>query len=294
MLLNKRISILDFVNTIKTDLIIITIYAIVIGMADEASILTKINVPIPITSALGTAVVLLLAFRTNQSYERWWEARLIWGAIVNDSRTLIRQVQSFSSKAAPDNLVKDMAERQIVWCYALGESLRRLPFTDKVSAYLQAKQVDSDNIPNALLSAHSQQIAEAYQNDHINSFQQIQLDTTVSRLTDAMGKCERIKNTVFPKSYSLLIHFIIYVFATLLPFGLSDENLAVEIGLTIVIPVVFVAIERTSILMQDPFENKPLDTPMTALSETIEMNIRKMTGDKRPFEKTPSQTYYQL
>ncbi|MBO9562576.1 MAG: hypothetical protein J7621_07375 [Niastella sp.] len=294
MLLNKRISILDFIRAIKSDLVIITLYAIAVGIADDAAILSSMNVPIPITSALGTAVVLLLAFRTNQSYERWWEARVIWGAIVNDSRTLVRQMQSFCSKDTPDVFVKDIAERQIIWCYALGESLRRQPFSDRVQAYLTAKGIEADNVPNALLSEHSQQIKDAYESEWINSFQQIQLDSTVARLTDAMGKCERIKNTVFPKSYSLLIHFIIYVFATLLPFGLSDENLGIEIVLTFIIPTVFIAIEKTSILMQDPFENKPPDTPMTALAETIELNILQMTGDKRPFQKTPVTTYYQL
>lgn len=294
MLLNKRISIFDFVKTIQVDLLIISIYAVLIAVSDKDSSTNSINIPIPITVSLGTAVILLLAFRTNQSYDRWWEARIVWGAIVNDSRTLIRQMQTFSSGNTPDTVVQSMAARQIIWCYALAESLRKLPFSPRIATYLQEQKIEADNIPNALLSLHSQQIREAYEQGYINSYQQVQLDTTVSRLTDSMGRCERIKNTVFPKSYSLLIHLIIYLFATLLPFGLSDANISVEIGLTIVIPTVFIAIERTSILMQDPFENKPLDTPMTALSETIEINLRQMTGDTRPFERTPVDTYYQL
>lgn len=294
MLLNKRISILDFIKSIKTDLLIVTIYAVLIALSDRDTFLATINVPIPITTALGTAVVLLLAFRTNQSYERWWEARIVWGAIVNDSRTLIRQMQSFCTSNTPDIIVQVMAQRQIIWCYALGESLRKQTFSARVTAYIQANDIKGNNIPNAIISAHSQQIREVFEKGYINSFQQIQLDTTISRLTDAMGKCERIKNTVFPKSYSLLIHFIIYIFATLLPFGLSDANLGVEIALTILIPTVFIAIERTSILMQDPFENKPLDTPMTALAETIEVNIRQMIRDNTTVSSSQTSTYYQL
>jgi putative membrane protein len=294
MLLNKRISIFDFVKTIQADLLIISIYAVLIAVSDKDAATNSITIPIAITVSLGTAVILLLAFRTNQSYDRWWEARIVWGAIVNDSRTLIRQMQTFSSGATPDTIVRSMAVRQIIWCYALAESLRKLPFSPRIAAYLQEQKIEADNIPNALLSMHSQQIRDAYVQGYINSYQQVQLDTTVSRLTDSMGRCERIKNTVFPKSYSLLIHLIIYLFATLLPFGLSDANISVEIGLTIVIPTVFIAIERTSILMQDPFENKPLDTPMTALSETIETDLRQMTGDTTPFERSPVDTYYQL
>lgn len=107
-----------------------------------------------------------------------------------------------------------------------------------------------------------------------------------------MGRCERIKNTVFPRSYSLLIHFLIYVFATILPFGLSDDYLAIEILLTIAIPIFFIAIEKTSILMQDPFENSPLDIPMTTICQTIENNIKEMIGDTSITETESENTYF--
>ncbi|WOK07287.1 bestrophin family ion channel [Imperialibacter roseus] len=128
----------------------------------------------------------------------------------------------------------------------------------------------------------------------VNDFQQVQIDSTIARLCDSMGKCELIKNTVFPKAHSLLIHLIIYVFATMLPFGLSDEYLAVEIGLTIGIPIIFIGIEKTSILMQNPFENRPLDTPTTDLAETIEINIRQKIGETDVPEKKKPTDYYVL
>lgn len=294
MLLNKRISVLFFLDAIKKDLIVVVLYAFMIGFADQYAFLSKIEVPIAITSSLGTAVVLLLAFRVNQSYERWWEARSIWGAVVNDSRTLVRQMQSFCGENTREGFVEQMAERQAVWCFALGEHLRKLPWSTRVLAYIQKEKNNVDHVPNALLSTHSLQIKEAYAMGYINSYQQVQLDSTIARLCDAMGKCERIKSTVFPKSYSLLIHFIIYVFATLLPFGLDDKYIAVEIGLTILIPSVFIAIEKTSILMQDPFENLPLDTPMTALAITIEKNLRSMTGQPQVVQLDRGELYYQL
>uniref|UniRef100_UPI0030DC9F8D bestrophin family ion channel n=1 Tax=Zunongwangia profunda TaxID=398743 RepID=UPI0030DC9F8D len=150
------------------------------------------------------------------------------------------------------------------------------------------------NIPNALLSQHSETLLKAKEIGMVNDFQQVQIDSTIARLCDSMGKCERIKNTVFPKAHSLLIHLIIYVFATMLPFGLSDNYLSVEIGLTIAIPIIFIAIEKTSILMQDPFENDPMDTPMTDLAQTIEINLKQMTGDEDIPQKKKPETYYVL
>ena len=296
MLLNKRISILDFLKIIKIDIILITAYAVVVGILDQYGFLDKISVPVSVTAVFGTAVALLLGFRTNQAYERWWEARIIWGAIVNDSRTLVRQCVSFFNREHQDYnlMVKQMTERQIIWCYALGEALRKLPNTSRVKQYLDTNHIDAHNLPNALLSEHSETLLKAKEKNMVNDFQQVQIDSTIARLCDSMGKCERIKNTVFPKAHSLLIHTIIYVFATMLPFGLSDKYLLVEIGLTIGIPIIFIAIEKTSILMQDPFENQPLDTPMTDLAQTIEINLRQMTGDKNVPQKKEPETYYIL
>tara|TARA_Y100000589_G_scaffold213780_1_gene201596 strand:+ start:3369 stop:4259 length:891 start_codon:yes stop_codon:yes gene_type:complete len=296
MLLNKRISILYFIKTIKVDIVLISSYAVVVGIFDQYGFLSKISIPIGVTAVFGTAVALLLGFRTNQAYERWWEARIIWGAIVNDSRTLVRQCVSFFERSndSYEALVGEMANRQIIWCYALGESLRKLPFSHRVIKYKESNKTEAFNIPNALLSQHSETLLVAKEKGMVNDFQQVQIDSTIARLCDSMGKCERIKNTVFPKAHSLLIHLIIYVFATMLPFGLSDEYLAVEIGLTIGIPIIFIAIEKTSILMQDPFENQPLDTPMTDLAETIEINIRQMIGETDVPEKKKPTDYYVL
>ena len=289
MLLNKNISIWAFIKLIRFDILAICSYAVVVGILDQYSFLSKISVPLGITATIGTAVSLLLAFRTAQSYERWWEARIIWGSIVNDSRTFIRQLIQFLSEfEAKKSIVEKFAHRQIIWCYALSETLRKKGFSEKVTEYLNQENIREQNIPNALLNRHSDDLAIS----GLPEFKQVQVDTTLSRLCDAMGKCERIKNTVFPKTYSLLVHLLIYVFATLLPFGLDDKYIEVEILLTAIIPLIFISIERTAIVMQDPFENTPMDTPMTSLSTTIEINLRQMIGEKNLPEAEQSSTYY--
>jgi putative membrane protein len=296
MLLNKRISIFDFLNTIKFDILFIACYAILVGFMDQYGFLSKISIPIGLTGVFGTAVALLLGFRTNQAYDRWWEARIIWGAIVNDSRTLVRQTISFYDKSDLQYkfIVSEMANRQIVWCYALGESLRNIRFSTNVSSYLKFEGITDQNIPNAILLKHSQALTDARNRNIVNEFQQIQIDSTIVKLCDSMGKCERIKNTVFPKAHSLLIHLIIYVFATMLPFGLEDKNVAVEIVITFLIPIIFIAIEKTSILMQDPFENRPMDTTMKDLAETIEINLKQMINEDDILMKEKSDKYYIL
>ncbi len=293
MLLNKKISVWYFIREIKSQILFIGIFAITIGLLDMLPWFRKISLPLNIPALLGTAVSLLLAFRTSQSYERWWEARTVWGAIVNDSRTFVRLIIQFTPEGS-DKAIKEFTDRQIIWIYALGESLRRLPFSEKVRQYLDQHQIRAMNVPNALLDAHSQQVKEIAASKGLTDFQQMQLNDIITRLCDSMGKCERLKNTVFPRSYSVLVHILIYVFAAILPFGLDDSQLAVEMMVTFLIPVVFIMIEKTSIIMQDPFENGPVDTPMTSLARTIEINIRQMTGEQNVPLKKENTLYYEM
>lgn len=293
MLLNKRISIVYFIKQIRGQILLILAFSLLVGLLDLMPGFRRISLPLAVTAMLGTVVSLLLAFRTSQSYERWWEGRIVWGAIVNDSRTFIRQVIQFMPPEEKQ-IVAQFAQRQIVWTYALGESLRRQPFSGKVQDYLQQQNISGQNIPNNLLDEHSRQVAEVASQGLLSDFKQVQLNETIARLCDSMGRCERIKNTVFPRSYSLLLHTLIYVFAFTLPFGLDDAQLIVEIVLTAFIPIVFIAIESTAIIMQDPFENAPADVPVTALSQTIERNILEMTGEEDLPPLEPVTTYYQM
>lgn len=293
MLVKKRISIIYFLKTIKWDILAIVCYALIAGTFDHYGVVKQVSIPLAVTAFAGTILSLLLAFRTSQSYERWWEARVVWGAIVNDSRTLIRQVKQFM----PNNtegleIAKDFARRQSVWCFALGESLRKTEHTSKVTDYFNAISEDSTNKPNRILDHHAEKLALAAEKFDLNPNKQVQIDSTIVKLCDSMGKCERIKNTVFPRAYSLLIHFLIYVLMTMLPFGLEDQSKFVEVSLTILVPSLFIAIEQTAILMQDPFENRPTDTPMTTLAKGIENTLMEMVGEPPVNKIEPPTTYY--
>lgn len=276
-----------------------------LGLLDQYCIFEEIHIPLAIPAILGTAISLLLAFRTNQAYERWWEARIIWGAIVNDSRTLIRQIQAFY-KASDENsdFIKNFAYRQIAWCYCLGEKLRNSIKPETLTRYLNESQIVElqkyNNVPNAILGLHAQQLKQAHISQSINDFQQIQIDNTIGRLCDAMGKSERIKSTVFPRTYSLLLHFLIYVFATMLPFGLEHPHdsdfhpIIVESSLIVTITSIFLLIEKIAIYMQDPFENKPTDTPVTAIAQKIEIDILQMIGVDEIPPILENKLYYEM
>ena len=103
----------------------------------------------------------------------------------------------------------------------------------------------------------------------INRFQQVEIDKTLSRLCDAMGKCERIKNTVFPSTYSLYIHIALMLFIAMLPFSVIEYFGFAEVPLVIAISACFLLIEKMAIQLQYTFVNKPTDTPVTTIATAI-------------------------
>ncbi|MCH2043685.1 MAG: hypothetical protein MK212_06045 [Saprospiraceae bacterium] len=307
MLKDQRVPILFILHKIRWQAPLVLIYAFSLEayfMYYHPYSTEKALIPLGVPSTLGTAISLILAFRTGQAYGRWWEARKVWGAIVNDSRTLMRQVLSFPTanallqKAQLKALQQEIAYRQITWCHALGRSLRKQPALERsfLSDAEQTQVEKHSNIPNALLQQHSLSLKQLYETETIDSYQYTQMDDTLSRLCDAMGKSERIKNTVFPKTYSIFIEALLYLFVILLPLGLTDYLGAfIAAPMIATISIVFFLLEETAIRMQDPFENCPMDTPVTAIANTIETNLRQMLDEESVEElQTHDKSFYVL
>ena len=144
---------------------------------------------------------------------------------------------------------------------------------------------------------HGRDINYALEMGWINEYQQVELDRSITRLCDSMGKCERIKNTVFPATYSMYIHFAMNLFIMMVPFGLIEYFGFMEIPVVIAIAASFMLIEKMAIHLQDPFENKPTDTPMTAISKNIEKDLKQMLNDHSILEEVavnPKNAYYVL
>ncbi|QNF34310.1 hypothetical protein HUW51_16860 [Adhaeribacter swui] len=302
MLLKKKIPISYVFGKVKYEISFVLIYATLIGVWDKYFHTINIHIPLSVPMILGTVLSLLLAFKSNQAYDRWWEARIVWGAIVNDSRTLTRQILNFMADPYVSVNVKNFQDRfvnrQIAWCYSLGQSLRNQIPTQQLDKYLEPHEMEfiskHDNVPNALLQLHARDLKNILEEGQINKIQQLALDETLTRLCDSMGKCERIKNTVFPATYSLYIHFSLFVFILLLPFALLETFGLFQVPMIATIALSFFLIEKMAIHLQDPFENKPTDTPMTTITLTIERNLKQMVNDNKIPEKVPADKFYVL
>ena len=237
---------------------------------------------------MGGAISIFLAFRTNSAYDRWWEARILWGGLVNFSRTFARQVLTMFDRGVqnPDaarSLERRLVLRMIAFVCALRCHLRgQNPFPE-LEGILGPGEVDSlrshTNVPAAILLDMGASLRTAYERGWIDSFRWTNFDRSLTELTNIQGACERIKNTPLPRQYDYLPRLLVGSFCVLLPFGLvAGLGLLTPVASTL-IGFIFVALDSVGREIENPFENTVHDTPMTSLSRTIEINLRQHLGD---------------
>lgn len=279
MLLKKWPSIFYILNKTKVEFVYTLVIALLISFLTYRFHSIIPTIPISVPSFLGTSISVLLSFKLSQSYDRWWEARKIWGTIVNESRSFVLQLQSFIARGNDDE-IKQIAFRHIAWCFSLGQSLRGLDPLHNLDKYISENDIKKisthTNKPLALLQLNTLQIAELKNDGKTDIFSQIQLNTTLVNFSNSMGMAERIKSTVFPITYRVFLHLMIYIFVITLSISLGDNNPLFETPLLVIISLGFFVLEKTATLLQDPFENKPTDTAMTTIATNIEINIKQL------------------
>jgi putative membrane protein len=297
MLLDKKIPFPYVFNKISRDLIFLIAVAVVFNYLANKLYAHLPEMPLNVPTFLGTAISILLSFKMSQSYDRWWEARKIWGAIVNDSRSFVLQLQSLVI-GVPLSTIEKIALRQVAWCHSLGQSLRGIDPLENMGQHLDPKDIDAiskqTNKPLALLQLNAADIKGWKQDGQIDSIQHVQLDQTLVRLCDSMGKAERINSTVFPVTYRMFLHFAIYLFVITLSIALRNIDPLFEIPLLVLISAVFLLLEKTAYHLQDPFRNRPSDIPVTAIARTIEINIKQLLNLKNIPAPATSDTFYLL
>ncbi len=243
------------------------------------------DLPMPL---LGSALAIFISLRNNNAYARWWEARQLWGGVVNYSRTLARQTRIYLPDH-PDQAV--ICDLQSAYAQALRCHLRRQAPWDEIAHLVPAPTLEwlrgQANVPDAVLAAIADRLAPLLADGTIDSIQASSLSDTMTQLANMQGGAERIKNTPMPRQYNYFPRLFVQVFCVLLPLAMvSDLGLATPLGSTAV-GFVFLALDRVGRDLEDPFENRIYDVPMTSITRTIEINLNSLLGRKGPEPVTP-------
>jgi ion channel-forming bestrophin family protein len=276
----------------------------------HASGVMDIALPFSIAAILGSALAIFVAFRNQSSYGRWWEARTIWGGIVNNSRIFARQIIANTDNAvaigkitveAAEAYKKEMVYRQVAFAHALRLHLRRQENWNELKHLLSDNEYHDlpgrQNKPNMLLHTQGMRIKEGMRSEMLGAFDNISMEPNLATFNNWQGACERIKNTPLPMNYQYFTRLFLYVFIFMLPFCLAGDFFRMNIGL-LVIPVSFIiafmfaVMNRVGEINENPFENQIQDIPMTALCNTIERDLKEMLGEKELPAKILAQNGY--
>ncbi len=241
---------------------------------------------------IGGALSVFLAFRNNSAYDRWWEARSLWGSLVNTARTFSRQVLTMvddepaEGKALPVRPVSKqvLVELQIAYVHALRCHLRRQnPFPEleshlpeEITAHLRTQR----NVPIGLLLLKARVLRQYFDEGRIDAFRLTAIDRTLTDLCNVQGACERIKNTPLPRQYHYFPRFLVAVYCAMLPLGLVEGLGMLTPVVSTLVSFIFISLETIGKEIENPFENTVHDTPMSSLTRSIEVNLRQNLGQE--------------
>ncbi|WP_300501717.1 bestrophin family protein [Methylobacter sp.] len=233
---------------------------------------------------IGAVLGLVLVFRTNAGHDRWWEARKLWGAIVNQSRNLL--VMSWNYGADDKQWCNDMTKWIVAFSFAAKESLRLQKEFDDLKAILNDSEIiELRNAPHSPVFVSGKIAAllqQARLNSTIDGFVFLEIEKQRAALIDSIGGCERILKTPMPLVYAIKARRFILIYLLLLPLSLIDEVGLMAVPIAILVAYPLFSLDRIGIELQNPFATKNLShLPLQSICVGIKniaatFNINKM------------------
>lgn len=316
----KRYTLKEFVYWTRRDIYILIWWSAIPTILHQVLHWKWIAIPWVPIALIGTAAAFIVGFRNTQTYNRLWEARQIWGAIVNTSRSwgiLVKDFITGLPKEQLQDIHRQLIYRHIAWLTALRFQLREVrvwenmkdkpsnkeysrlytvdEWVNKLDDELKPVLSDADlqyvlskkNRATHIISLQSSQLKELKEKGLIDPLNYVELEKLLIDLYEQQGKCERIKNFPYPRQFATINQMFIRLFGSLIPFGmlnefqrLGDWMVWLTIPFSVVVAWIFLAIERVGESTENPFEGNANDVPITAMSRTIEIDLREMLEEK--------------
>ncbi len=231
---------------------------------------------------MGLTLAIFLGFRNGIAYERWWEARKLWGELLIVLRNLVRQTLTLADDL-PDGAVREQSRRLLAFAHALRHHLRGTPAAADLERWLEADEARALAAtpvpPNALLGLIGRRYAAMRREGHLDSIRLAAIDTQLSRLSEVLGGCERIQGTPIPFAYILLLHRTVYVYCLLLPFCLVGSIGWLAPPIVGVLAYTFFGLDALGDQIEDPFDRLPNDLPLDTICRAAEISVGELLGD---------------
>jgi len=218
---------------------------------------------------LGFTLSLLLVFRTNTAYDRWWEGRKLWGSLTNSSRILANH---FSILFATDG---ERRQRLAQNLGTFGQALQYHLRNERAPVNL-ASPTPWDNAPHQPLAVHQELIRQLHQavaQGHLTENQLLHLQPELSDLMNVCGACERIKTTPIPFSYSVFLKKFVFYYVMIFPVVYAPSMGYAVVPVTAFILYVLASVELIAEEIEDPFHGDPNDLPTAEMASKIEETV---------------------
>ena len=268
----------DTVRMMWKELVYISALSILIAYVEitffpEAYFLKNLTA---VYSLLGFVISLLLVFRTNTAYDRWWEGRKAWGALVNDSRSLSSKLSALYLTAEE----KISFTRLIpLFVYATKQHLRNQDLKEEASAQLDLNDMElSGHQPLRIVQMLRAEVEQLYQKGTVQHMQWFAINNDLDALIDSLGICERIKNTPIPFSYSLFIKKFIFIYVITMPLAFVPLFGYLSVFISTFVFYALVSMELLAEEIEDPFGIDENDLPTDQLCLTIQDNVQQIFG----------------
>ena len=232
---------------------------------------------------LGVTLSIYLVFRNNAAYDRWWEARKLWGQLVFDIRNLARAAGALVP--ADSGELRPLLMQSVAFCHLLRGQLRNIDASAEARQFFTAgidAVLTSSNKPDAVIRAMGHAIGSLRSKGSIGAMDFRILDERLSSLAALQAGCERIAGTPLPFAYTLLLHRSAYLFCLLLPFGLVGSAGWYTPLFTAFVAYSFFGLDALSEELEDPFGVAPNDLPLDALCRVCEISIFEALGEIPP------------
>ncbi|HEV3003904.1 MAG TPA: bestrophin family ion channel [Pirellulales bacterium] len=254
------------------------LFALAVWLLDSTTE-TPIGIEITPYELAGAALSLLLVLRTNAGYDRWWDARKLWGGIVNQSRNLVIASSAYGPREREWR--RRFARWTVAFAHVCRRSLRNERDLPEVAALVGAEEAAriaaADHMPSYVASVLAELLAEALGKDQFDRYAFLQAERERAALVDHIGGCERIQKTPLPRAYSVQIRRFIYVFLAATPFALVLQIGWLTPLATMLVAYPILALDEIGAELQYPFSPRSLNhLPLDEICSTIERNLLEL------------------
>ncbi|MBY6160443.1 hypothetical protein KUV73_05800 [Mameliella alba] len=271
------------VPMILSKILSITLLSVIVLLVD-LHVMTLPHISIAGMGIFGVALSLFLGFRNNAAYDRWWEARKLWGTMIADVRNLGRHMCIYVGKGEDRERILSCV---VAFAHLHRGFLRDVDVRDQITGWVGAEKADvmlaHRNPADAALRSMADQIADLSRTGGISGYGQLTLSQTLSSLALAQAGCERISTTPLPYVYSLLVRRTTYLYCWLLPFALIEAANWFAPVVAAVAAYVFFGLQAVTNELEQPFRHVQNGLPLDAMCRTIEISVAEAL-DRTPPE----------